>query len=64
MANLHPILFYFMIKASATVSGLFYLMTVENLGKMDNKFVLALILILFLAPFGAWVVSAILKIRQ
>jgi hypothetical protein len=62
--HINPLLLYIAVSACATVYGLLYWMAIENLGKVKFKYALTFILSMFLTPFGAWVVSLVLKARQ
>jgi hypothetical protein len=64
MEQINPLLLYLMASAGATICGLLYWMAIDNLGKIKGKYVFTFILSLFLSPFGAWVVSLVLKARQ
>jgi hypothetical protein len=61
---------YFLANAGATVSAIFYWMAVENMQpleikqKVHQKLALVFVLSLLITPVGAWVVSAIIRIRK
>lgn len=52
---------YFIYTILATISGILYWMTVENLSYLKSKFVLSAGLSVILTPFIAWGVSVIIK---
>jgi len=70
MESLPDILKYFLANAGATLSGIFYWMTIENMQPLDmkqrihQKLAFVFILSLLITPVGAWVVSSILRVRK
>ena len=64
MEHINPLLLYIAASTGATACGLLYWMAIENLGKVKVKYALTFSLSMFLTPFGAWVVSLVLKACQ
>lgn len=70
MDSIPEVLRYFLANAAATLSAIFYWMAVENMQpleikqKVHQKLALVFILSLLITPFGAWVVSSIIRIRK
>ena len=55
------ILAYFMLTASATAAGVCYAMAVETIRRKGFKLFWVFVLSLLITPFGAWIVSLVLK---
>ena len=61
---------YFLANVGGTVGAIFYWMAVENLQPLEikqkdhKKLALVFILSLLITPVGAWVVSAIIRMRK
>jgi hypothetical protein len=70
MDSIPEVLKYFLANAAATMGAVFYWMAVENMQpleikqKVHQKLALVFILSLLISPFGAWVVSSIIRIRK
>ncbi len=64
MTELSPVLRYFAYTAAATISGLFYWLAAENFREHKYRFLYALSLSVLLSPFGAWVISTIVRAVQ
>jgi hypothetical protein len=70
MDSIPDFLKYFLANAGATLSAIFYWMAVENMQpleikqKVHQKLALVFILSLLITPVGAWIVSAIFRIRK
>ena len=55
------ILRYFLYSSGATVCGVLYWISVQNLGERHYKLVYVGLLTIFLSPFGAWAVTALVR---
>jgi hypothetical protein len=55
------VLMYFILTASATATGLCYWMAVQNMHRKGFKVFWVFIVSLLITPFGAWIVSLVLK---
>jgi len=61
---------YFLTNAGATASALFCWMAIENMQpleikqKVHEKLALVFILSLLITPVGAWIVSAVIRMRK
>lgn len=58
------VLRYFLTSIGATISGILYWMSVQNLGDRRYKLLHAGLLSIFLTPFGAWVVTSLVRMRD
>jgi hypothetical protein len=54
-------LYYLLMTSSATVVGVLFMITVENMAGYKYRYVLAVASFLLLSPIGAWVVSWFVK---
>ena len=70
MDSVPAILQYFIFTVGATMTGVVYWLTIENLQPLQpqprkfEKLWLAAVLCVLISPLGAWVVSSVLKIRS
>ena len=58
---MNPVFQFFTVTILATISGILYWMSVNNLDHLKSKFVLSASLSVLLTPFGAWAVSVFIK---
>ncbi len=58
---MHPAFQFFLLTIVATMSGILYWMTVDNLNHLKSRFVLSASLSIILTPFGAWAISVLIK---
>jgi hypothetical protein len=61
MEQLPPALNYFLVTSGATVAGVLFMISVENMAGYKYRYVLAVASFLFLSPFGAWFLSLFVK---
>jgi hypothetical protein len=64
MESIPDMLKYLLFSAGATVSGILYWMSIENMKSSSHKLFYVFLLSLFLTPAGAWVVTTILRITK
>lgn len=55
------VLMYLLLTASATGAGLCFWMAVENMQRKGFKIFWVFILSILITPFGAWIVSLVVK---
>ena len=58
---MNPVFQFFTVTVLATISGILYWMSVNNLDHLKSKFVLSACLSVILTPFGAWAISVFVK---
>ncbi len=67
MDSFPTILIYFLLSAGATACGIFYWMAIENMQPQEvksstrRKLAHVFLLSLIFTPFGAWIISNIVK---
>jgi multisubunit Na+/H+ antiporter MnhG subunit len=64
MDAIPPVLRYFAMTSTATLSAIFFSLAVENWKNSKYKYVLAFIASLLLTPVGAWVISTFSRINS
>lgn len=55
------VLFYFLSSTGATLCGVLYWMSVQNMGDRHYKLLHVGLLSIFLTPVGAWVVTSLVR---
>ena len=70
MGSIPILLQYFLFNAVATVSGILYWMSIENMQPVEQKrkdhkkLVFVFILSLLISPVGVWIVSTIIRLNK
>jgi hypothetical protein len=62
MEQVPPALQFFFMTSAATVAGVLFMISVENMSGYKYRYVLAVVSCLLLSPIGAWVISWFVKV--
>lgn len=58
------VLFYFLSSTGATLCGIMYWMSVQNMGDRRYRLLQVGILSIFLTPVGAWVITSFVRMAD
>jgi len=64
MEHVHPFLQYLATTSLATVTGVLFWITLENLEGHKYRYILAITSFLLLSPLGGWVVSWFIRMSR
>jgi hypothetical protein len=57
-------LLYFLIAVGSTGTGIIYWMAMENMKDSKHQTLYVFLLSIFLTPYGAWIVTSIVRMRR